>query len=313
MFKNKEYVLAVYKEGGFTRAAEKMFVSQPSLSATVKRIEDKIGAPIFDRSNSPISLTDVGREYIKTALALESQESDFEKYIKDRSGLAVGRIRIGGTSFFSSFVLPKMISEFNELYPGIKFEIFEDSTKDLMAKLSGGELDLVIDNAVVTDGDVVCEPYITERLMLAVPERMAPEKLSPYALTLEEISAESHLERHAVDISEFSGAPFILLNSENDTGKRAEALFEMSGTAVDAVFRLDQQVTAYNIARSGLGICFVSDTLVKRMGESAGIVYYNLDERVSKRSIYLYRKKNHYLPLAAKRFTELNSDGGSSL
>ena len=62
MFKNKEYILTVYKEGGFTNAAEKLFVSQPSLSASVKRIEEKVTAQIFDRSTTPVSLTEVGKE-----------------------------------------------------------------------------------------------------------------------------------------------------------------------------------------------------------------------------------------------------------
>ena len=69
MFKNKEYVLAVYKEQSFVKAAKKLFVSQPSLSSSIKRIEQKVGSPIFDRSNSPITLTEVGEKYIEYALS----------------------------------------------------------------------------------------------------------------------------------------------------------------------------------------------------------------------------------------------------
>lgn len=307
MFKNKEYVLAVYREGGFTRAAEKLFVSQPSLSATVKRIEERIGAPIFDRSNNPVGLTDVGREYVRCAMDIERREADFERYVSDRDGLMAGRVKIGGTSFFSSFVLPGMISDFNEQYSGIVFEITEDSTKKLLSKLSGGELDMVIDNALVTDEDIICEPYITERLVLAVPKRLAPEGLSEFALSAEDIKAERHLSYPAIDVGELSYAPFILLHTENDTGKRAEELFRARGIEPNIIFRLDQQVTAYNIALSGMGICFVSDTLVREMGQSsAELVYYNLPEEIAKRSIYFYRKKNHYRSLAAERFVEFS-------
>ena len=113
MFKNKEYVLTVYKEGSFTKAAEKLFVSQPSLSASVKRIEDRIGAPVFDRSSTPVTLTEVGREYVKYALEIEDKENDFSRYISDHTNLLTGKIRVGGSSFFSSFVIPNLISDFN--------------------------------------------------------------------------------------------------------------------------------------------------------------------------------------------------------
>ena len=117
MFKNKEYILTVFKEGSFTKAAEKLFVSQPSLSASVKRIEDKIGAPVFDRSSTPITLTEIGQEYVQYAQEIENKEKDFTRYVSDHTNLLKGKIRIGGSSFFSSFMLPKMISKFNKKHP----------------------------------------------------------------------------------------------------------------------------------------------------------------------------------------------------
>ena len=136
MFKNKEYVLSVYKEKSFTRAAEKLFVSQPSLSASIKRIEDKIGAPIFDRSSSPIRLTEIGEEYIRIALEISACEENFGRYLADDAGLMSGKIRIGGSSFFSAFVIPRLISEFKTKYEKISFEIVEGSTKNLLTMLS---------------------------------------------------------------------------------------------------------------------------------------------------------------------------------
>ena len=65
MFKGMEYVYEVYREHSFSKAAQNLYVSQPSLSATIKRIENRIGFPIFDRSTTPIRLTECGEEYIK--------------------------------------------------------------------------------------------------------------------------------------------------------------------------------------------------------------------------------------------------------
>ena len=108
MFKNKNYVLTILKEGSFSKAAETLYVSQPSLSATIKRIEDKIAAPLFDRSTNPVSLTEIGAEYVRCATEIEICEKNFERFLEDNLNLTSGKIRIGGSSFFSAYVLPRM-------------------------------------------------------------------------------------------------------------------------------------------------------------------------------------------------------------
>lgn len=308
MFKNKEYVLTVYKEGSFTNAAEKLFVSQPSLSASVKRIEEKVTAQIFDRSTTPISLTEVGKAYVKYALEIEEKERDFERFISDHSNLLTGKIRIGGSSFFSSFVLPKMIADFNEKHEKIQFEVFEDSTKNLLKKLSEGQLDLVIDNAIINEENVISEVYQSETLLLAVPKRLEiNEKIKKYRMSADDVKNGKHLERErGVDLSNFNEQPFILLNHENDTGKRAEKLFAKHGVTPKIIFHLDQQITAYNISCTGMGISFVSDTLIKNIAASPDLYYYAIDDRTTVRKVYFYRKKNHYLSYACKKFIEYN-------
>ena len=308
MFRNKEYVLTVVKEKGFTKAAETLFVSQPSLSSSIKRIEEKIGSPIFDRSSTPVTLTEVGQEYVKYALEIEEKENDFARYVSDHTNLLAGTIKLGGSSFFASFMLPEMVSEFNKKHPKIKFEIFEDSTKNLMNKLSMGNLDLVIDNATVTDENIISEIYTTERILLAVPKKIEiNNQLSKYRMSAEDIKLDKHLENgKSVELEKFRNEKFILLNYENDTGKRAEKLFRKYGIEPKTIFHLDQQVTAYNVSCTGMGISFVSDTLVKRIGASPEVYYYKLPDKSTVRNIYLYQKKNHYLSLSARKFIEYN-------
>ena len=309
MFRNKEYILAVYQEGGFTKAAERLFVSQPSLSASIKRIEDKIGAPIFDRSTSPISLTEIGKEYVKYALTIQEKEKDFSRYISDHANLMAGKIRIGGSSFFSSFVLPRLISEFNENHPQIQFEIFEDSTKNLMNKLVSGYLDIIIDNAINENENIISEVYAPETLLLAVPKSLkCNNDVLDYAMSAQDIRDNKHLnENMSVKLSTFKDERFILLNPENDTGKRAEKLFKKYNLYPSVIFHLDQQVTAFNMASLGLGITFVSDTLIKYDDSERDMYYYRLYDIGTNRNIYFYRKKNHYQSVASRKFIEYNT------
>ncbi len=309
MFKNKEYVLAIYREKSFSKAAEALFVSQPSLSASIKRIEQKISEPIFDRSSNPLKLTEVGEEYVKCALEIMEMEKNFERYVSDHTKLLKGTIRVGGTSFFSSLVLPKLISKFNATHPQIKFEIYEDSTKKLMNKLSSGELDILIDNAINEDENILSSVFSTERLLLAVPKSFEiNKKLTKFKLSESDVKNNSHLKSDmGVDLSLFDNLPFVLLNPENDTGKRAEKLLKEYNVNANVLFKLDQQVTAFNVSCAGMAISFISDTLVKSLNSERQICYYAISDSRAERNIYLYQKKNHYLSLASRYFIECNT------
>ena len=104
MFRNMEYVYAVYKEMSFSRAAEKLFISQPALSAMVKKVEKRIGSPIFDRSCSPIRLTNCGKEYISCIEQIMDVEYQFSQYLNQTSAhrLAVHRRKQHLCVFFAA-------------------------------------------------------------------------------------------------------------------------------------------------------------------------------------------------------------------
>ena len=102
MFTNKEYVYEVYKLRSFSKAADKLFISQPSLSATIKRVEERLGTALFDRSVYPIQLTDCGAEYIKCVEKIHDIENGFHNYMNDLNELEAGSLTIGAPSFFAS-------------------------------------------------------------------------------------------------------------------------------------------------------------------------------------------------------------------
>ena len=114
VFDGMEYVYAVYREGSFQKAAEKLFVSQPSVSASVRRVEERVGSRLFDRSRKPLALTECGEAYIACAEKIFAMERDFTEYVNDWEGLRRGKLAVGGSSLFSSLLLPPMIASFRE-------------------------------------------------------------------------------------------------------------------------------------------------------------------------------------------------------
>ena len=98
MFQGMEYVYEVYKEKSFSKAAQNLFISQPSLSANVKRIEKKVGYPIFDRSTKPMGLTECGEKYIQCVEKMHAVEMEFSNFVNDWIGLKTGSLILGGSS-----------------------------------------------------------------------------------------------------------------------------------------------------------------------------------------------------------------------
>ena len=136
MFQGMRYVYEVYREMSFSRAAKKLFISQPSLSNAVRKTEQKLGAPLFDRSTNPIGLTDLGKEYIRAVELILDVENGFVNYLHDRNALQNGSVSIGGTNVFTSYALPPLVSQFTEQFPQIHIELVEAVTSELKDRLS---------------------------------------------------------------------------------------------------------------------------------------------------------------------------------
>ena len=211
MFQGMEYVYEVYKTRSFSRAAQNLYISQPSLSATIKKIENRIGTPLFDRSTTPIQLTECGKEYIRSMEKIMDIESGFENYLNDFNELKTGHIAIGGSNLYTSFVLPPLLTRFTQRFPAVNIRLEEADSAQLKKRLFAGSLDLVIDNSQLDPNVYQCHRYQSEHLLLAVPPCFASNTAAKsYLLTREDILSSRFLEDSVpcVPLSLFSREPF---------------------------------------------------------------------------------------------------------
>ena len=309
MFQGMDYVYEVYREMSFSKAARNLYISQPSLSAAVKKVENQIGFPIFDRSSNPIQRTELGREYIRCVEHVREAEQGFENYVKDMQELKSGRIAIGGTNLFASYVLPPLLSRFTERYPMIHVDLVEASTAELGDKLFSGTLDLMIDNQVMDSAVYEKTFFCEEHLLLVVPgDFPSNEKVREYALAISDVKAGRHLDEDfpSVPLEVFQGDPFLLLKGGNDTRNRAEKICRDIGRFFPKVrLELEQQITAYNLSRYGMGISFNGDVLVCHMPDDDKIVCYKLDDPGAVRNVNFFYKRNRYLTKVVSEFLKL--------
>ena len=309
MFQGMHYVYEVYREMSFSKAAKNLFISQPSLSAAVKKAEAQIGFPVFDRSTNPIRLTELGEEYIRSVENIMDVEKRFCNYVDDIRGLKSGAIAIGGTNLFASYVLPPLPSRFTEQYPLIHVNLVEASTAELEDRLFAGFLDLLIDNQSVDPSIYEKTFFCEEHLLLAVPSHFpSNERLKGYALSLSDVKNGRHLEASVppVPLESFREDAFLLLKSGNDTRSRAEKLCHDCGHFAPRIkLEPEQQITAYNLSRYGMGISFNGDILIRHMPDDHRLIYYKLPYPDAVRNVNFYYKRNRYMTRVVVEFLKL--------
>lgn len=142
--KHIQYVLTVLREGSITGASKKLYVSQPALSQTIKQIEQDLGAPIFDRSTDPISLTYAGQKYVDAAQKMLDIERNLRTQISEMKDEVHGRIRVGISVQRGLQLLPLIVPEFSREYPFVKIELVEHGSDTLERMTSEGHCDIAL-------------------------------------------------------------------------------------------------------------------------------------------------------------------------
>lgn len=308
MFVWKKYVYEVYKERSFTKAAQNLYISQPSLSARIKKIEEIIGEPLFDRSTTPLQLTEVGKVYIEAAEEITQIEQRVENYINDLAGLKTGNLAVGASTLFAAYVVPSLITQFNQKFPDVHIQLIEGNTGELEEMLGSNALDFVIDNyhydSILYNKELYCE----ENILLAVPKHFAVnEELGMYQLSYKNIKNKNYLSRKypAVPLGRFADIPFIMLTQGNDTRTRGDRLCRNVGFKPNIVLEFNQQSTAYMASSTQLGATFISDILVSQLPAFENLVYYKLDGEEAKRKVFFYYKTHKYKTRVMEEFIRM--------
>ena len=307
MFRSMDYVYEVYKEKSFTVAAKNLYISQPALSAAIKKVEQKIGTELFDRNSNPIALTDAGRAYIRAVEQMYCIQKDFVYELNDLDQSKTGYLSVSAATLVSFFLLPRIMREFARRYPGIRLELNEGSSAVLREKLLLGEIDLLLDYDFDPQ-EYDASPILDENILLAVPaEAAVNEVLKESRLTAEDVKVRRHLSADCppIDARALDGETFLLLKRGNDMYERAKGIFVEQGFEPKSIIYLDQQMTSFNAARAGLGVAFVTDTLVRSGMDDGSVYFYKINSPRARRTLYIGRKAGRYSSRTTKEFIRI--------
>jgi LysR family hydrogen peroxide-inducible transcriptional activator len=139
-----KYVLAVAEHKNFTLAAEKCFVTQPTLSMQIQKIEEELSIQIFDRSKKPIQLTDIGQKIVNQAKNIVNEADRIQDIVEQQKGFIGGEFRLGIIPTIMPTLLPMFLNNFIKKYPKVKLIIEELNTEEIITKLNNGHLDAAI-------------------------------------------------------------------------------------------------------------------------------------------------------------------------
>lgn len=136
-----KYVLAVAEYKNFTLAAEKCFVTQPTLSMQIQKIEEELNIQIFDRTKKPIQLTDIGQKIVNQAKNIVVEADRIQDIVEQQKGFIGGEFRLGIIPTIMPTLLPMFLNNFIKKYPKVKLIIEELNTSEIITKLNNGHLD----------------------------------------------------------------------------------------------------------------------------------------------------------------------------
>ena len=168
LLRHLRYLLAVADNGGFTRAAEALHVSQPTLSQQIRQLEESLGVILFDRTSRTVKPTDAGEAYIACARRVLVELAAGKRALHDVKDLSRGSLRLAMTPTFMAYLVGPLIRDYTAHYPNIHLEIFELSMDEIEMGLADDSLDIAIAFDQVRNADIESIPAFIETLGLMV-------------------------------------------------------------------------------------------------------------------------------------------------
>ena len=297
------YIRAIAELKSVSAAADRLGVTQPALSASLKKKEQELGTLLFDRSKQPIELTEAGKAYLDYIEKQDQLASEMQQQLADIAGMQVGRLTVGGAIAFNIAYLPRAIHEFNTKYPRIDINILDRNVPELVNEALKGNVDLFLTPQNDDTDRFNYAELLEEKLLLCVPSTIAKElKLAHKRVGREEFC-------------EMCKHTFVMLRDDQDVGMKMNELAEFYGCEPSLVVRAEQTLSTLAMSMSGVGISLISEGSMKNLNireEDSQVKLYELDTDICKRKLYVAWPKNKYLSKSAEEFIrmlqEVNND-----
>lgn len=296
--------MMIAKEQNLTKAAQKLYLTQPALSKFLKEKEQSLGVHLFERIENKYVPTYAGRMYIEKGVEILDLKKKLDAEISALAKNNEGELRIAYPIMRGSYLIHKTLPQFSKLYPNVKVIIKEENSGFIENMLIHGEVDIVFFNTPIEGKDLTCESICMEDLVLVTPPDHPAQK---YAIN------RPDYKYHWIDIHHFQNDRFIMQLHDQRGAVAAKQAFDSVGFAPSNVMTLRNIGATVRLATQGYGLCVVSDIHPLNMeGDVKPLLFSIGDPPVKMEFVAVYRKNSH-LTDYARKYIEIVRDAAVSM
>ena len=279
--------LSVAKHLNYTRAAEEVNLSQPSVSVRMRELERDLGSKLFEQLGKKIALTEAGQLLVPYATRIIATMSDARQAIDELQGLERGLLRIGASTTPGMYLIPQTIAHFKRRYPKIEVRLAVKDTRQIEDGVIRNEFDFGFVGGHLAGDEVDVLPWMTDHLVLVVPS--------------------NHLlaRKKSVKAADLRKERFILREAGSATRAAVAHHLKKADLEVETVMEMENPESVKKAVQSGLGIAFISKFAVETELKAKSLVAVRVTGLDINRELKIVYRKDKHLGRAAQTFIEL--------
>ncbi len=264
-----KYIVAVAKEGHFAKAANQVFVSQPTLSMQIKKLEEELGITIFERSKKNFLVTKAGAEIIKKAEIILREAEEIKNIAKNSRDQYVGDFVIGAFPTLAPYFLPQITAKINKKFPKLKLFLVEEKTEKLISELKSGRIDAALLAMPIIDEDFDSIQIFEEDFLLAVSKK------------------HELAQKKEVKLRDLKEKELMLLEDGHCLRDQALEICSMAGALAQQSFKATSLETLRQMVAVGSGITLIPEIAAKKDNK---ISYIKINHAPKRRIGLFFRK-----------------------
>lgn len=282
----KSYISVVECQS-FTKAAKKLFLSQPTVSTHIQKLEEELHTRLIKRTTKQIEVTPRGKELYDCACEMMKRWDNLQQHWNNETKQM---IRIGASTIPSAYILPQLLPAYGKTHPGTYFSIYQSNSQEILTRLQQGDFDIGLIGMPVQDSALACVPFYQDRMVIITP-------VSEYFLSLK--------QQEPVPVKTLLRSPIILREKRSGSRKSADRFLEslhIREEDLQVAARINDQEAIKNLVAQGLGISILSECAARNFENEKRILVFDLPNETSRRSLYVIYPKNDMMHPCLKQF-----------
>ncbi len=284
----------VARNGSFTRAAEELFITQPTVSSQVKQLTKAVGLPLFEQIGKSLYLTEAGKELVTTCQDVFERLDNFEMKVADLKGTKQGQLKLAVITTAKYFI-PRLLGSFCQIYPGIDIALKVTNHQEIKQRMLNNEDDLYVVSNPPEEIDLKSQPFLENPLVVVANHQ---HRLS---------------KQKNIDITKLNSEPFIMREKGSGTRDAVLSLFKQNNVSVKVKLELGSNEAIKQAIAGGLGISVLSKHCLVSESQFSELTVLDIQHFPIERRWYVASLAEKKLSIIAQTFLDYLLEESSNI